>query len=192
MSTSLRVASSKSASGTTSVAMPRSPAMMPLNGSRRAMAWRRLELRRLGRAARRRAVRQQAMARGATALSSTNQHARWLVCRGGRADPALGHARLGVLPLRQRLPGHRVLAAILGLRPHPGAAVLPVEGWILAVIGIDHTLGSARLRLSLSPRWARSLAWSGPCSPSGSRRCRSYRNPSSTSSSEAFTRPPPR
>jgi hypothetical protein len=32
-----------------------------------------------------------------------------------------------------------------------GAAVLPVEGWILAVIGIDHTLGSARLRL-LSPR----------------------------------------
>jgi D-alanyl-lipoteichoic acid acyltransferase DltB (MBOAT superfamily) len=54
-----------------------------------------------------------------------------------------------------------LLAAILGLRPHPGAAVLPVEGWILAVIGIDHTLGSARLRLSLSPRWARSLAWSG-------------------------------
>jgi len=47
------------------------------------------------------------------------------------------------------------------VRPHPGAAVLPVEGWILAVIGIDHTLGSARLRLSLSPRWARSLAWSG-------------------------------
>jgi hypothetical protein len=39
--------------------------------------------------------------------------------------------------------------------------VLPVEGWILAVIGIDHTLGSARLRLSLSPWWARSLAWSG-------------------------------
>jgi hypothetical protein len=28
-------------------------------------------------------------------------------------------------------------------------------------IGIDHTLGSVRLRLSLSPRWARSLAWSG-------------------------------
>ena len=40
-----------------------------------------------------------------------------------------------------------VLAAILGLGPHPGAAVLPVEGWILAVIGIDHTLGSAPLRL---------------------------------------------
>jgi hypothetical protein len=54
-----------------------------------------------------------------------------------------------------------VLTAILGLRPHPGAALLPVEGWILAVIGIDHTLGSARLRLSRSPRWVRSLAWSG-------------------------------
>jgi alginate O-acetyltransferase complex protein AlgI len=54
-----------------------------------------------------------------------------------------------------------VLAALLGLRPHPGAAVLPLEGCILAVIGIDHTLGSARLSLSLSPRWARALAWSG-------------------------------
>ena len=54
-----------------------------------------------------------------------------------------------------------VLAAILGLRPHPGAAVLPVEGLILAVIGIDHTLGSVRLRLSRSPRWAGALAWSG-------------------------------
>jgi KUP system potassium uptake protein len=54
-----------------------------------------------------------------------------------------------------------VLAAILGLRPHPGAVVLLVEGCILAIIGIDHTLGSARLRLSLSARWARALAWSG-------------------------------
>jgi D-alanyl-lipoteichoic acid acyltransferase DltB (MBOAT superfamily) len=54
-----------------------------------------------------------------------------------------------------------VLAAIIGLRPHPGAAVLPVEGRILAIVGIDHILGSARLRLSLSPRWARALSWSG-------------------------------
>jgi alginate O-acetyltransferase complex protein AlgI len=54
-----------------------------------------------------------------------------------------------------------VLAAILGLWPHPGIAVLPVEGWILAVIGIDHALGSARLRLSPSPRWTRALAWGG-------------------------------
>ena len=54
-----------------------------------------------------------------------------------------------------------VLAAILGLRPHPGGGVLPVEGCILAIIAIDHTLGSARLGLSLSPRWARALAWSG-------------------------------
>jgi D-alanyl-lipoteichoic acid acyltransferase DltB (MBOAT superfamily) len=54
-----------------------------------------------------------------------------------------------------------VLAAILGLQPHPGAGVLPVEGCILAIIGIDHTLGSARLRLSLLPRWAGALAWSG-------------------------------
>jgi hypothetical protein len=54
-----------------------------------------------------------------------------------------------------------VLMAIVGLQPHPGAGVLPVEGWILAIIGIDHTLGSARLKPSLSPRWARALAWSG-------------------------------
>jgi hypothetical protein len=54
-----------------------------------------------------------------------------------------------------------VVAAILGLRPHPGAGVFPVEGCILANIGIDHALGSARLKLSLSPRWARALAWSG-------------------------------
>jgi alginate O-acetyltransferase complex protein AlgI len=54
-----------------------------------------------------------------------------------------------------------VLAAILRLRPHPGVAVLPVEGCILAVIGIDHMLGNARLRLSLSPRWGRALAWGG-------------------------------
>jgi D-alanyl-lipoteichoic acid acyltransferase DltB (MBOAT superfamily) len=54
-----------------------------------------------------------------------------------------------------------VVAAILGLQSHPGATVLAVEGYILAIIAIDHTLGSARLRLSLSPGWARALAWSG-------------------------------
>ena len=54
-----------------------------------------------------------------------------------------------------------VLAAIFGLRPHPGLAVFPVEGCILAIIAIDHTLGSARLKISLSPRWASALAWSG-------------------------------
>jgi hypothetical protein len=54
-----------------------------------------------------------------------------------------------------------VIAAILGLRPHPGMAVLPVEGCILPVIGIDHTLRGARLRLSMPPRWTRMLAWSG-------------------------------
>jgi alginate O-acetyltransferase complex protein AlgI len=54
-----------------------------------------------------------------------------------------------------------VLAAIFGLRPHPGLAMIPVEGCILAIIAIDHTLGSARLRLSLSPRWASAVTWSG-------------------------------
>jgi alginate O-acetyltransferase complex protein AlgI len=54
-----------------------------------------------------------------------------------------------------------VVAAILGLQSHPGATVLAVEGYILAIIAIDHTLGSARLRLSLSLGWARALAWSG-------------------------------
>ena len=54
-----------------------------------------------------------------------------------------------------------VVAAILGLRPHPGMVVLPVEGCILGVIAIDHTLSGARSRLSLPPRWVRALAWSG-------------------------------
>jgi alginate O-acetyltransferase complex protein AlgI len=54
-----------------------------------------------------------------------------------------------------------VLAAIFGLRDHPGLPVLPVEGCILAIIAIDHLLGSTRLRLSLSPRWAGAFAWSG-------------------------------
>jgi alginate O-acetyltransferase complex protein AlgI len=54
-----------------------------------------------------------------------------------------------------------VLAAIFGLRSHPGLPVLPVEGCILAIIAIDHLLGSTRLRLSLSPRWAGAFAWSG-------------------------------
>jgi hypothetical protein len=56
---------------------------------------------------------------------------------------------------------NEAVAAILGLWPHPGMAVLPVEGCILAVIGIDHTLRATRLRLSLSTGWARALAWSG-------------------------------
>jgi hypothetical protein len=34
----------------------------------------------------------------------------------------------------------------------PGRGGLPVEGCILAIIAIDHTLGSARFGLSLSPR----------------------------------------
>ncbi len=54
-----------------------------------------------------------------------------------------------------------LLAAIFGLRAHPGLPVLPVEGCILAIIAIDHLLGSTRLRLSLSPRWAGAFAWSG-------------------------------
>ena len=164
------------------------------DAARRTMARRRLELRGLGRAARNWAVCQQAVARGGAAPPDADRRARRLAYRGARPDPALGHARLGVLRCDSAAQATEVLAAILGLRPHPGAAVLPVEGCILAIIGIDHTLGSARLRLSLSPRWARTLAWSGPerCSPSDSRRCRSYRNRSSTSSSEAFTRPPPR
>jgi D-alanyl-lipoteichoic acid acyltransferase DltB (MBOAT superfamily) len=54
-----------------------------------------------------------------------------------------------------------VVAGILSVRPHPGLPVLPVEGCILAVIAIDHTLASARVKLSLSPRWAGALAWGG-------------------------------
>jgi D-alanyl-lipoteichoic acid acyltransferase DltB (MBOAT superfamily) len=87
--------------------------------------------------------------------------------RGGRHIAALVLTQLWVMlawvffRCDSAAQATEVFAAILGLRPHPGAVVLPVEGCILAIIGIDHTLGSARLRLSLSARWARALAWSG-------------------------------
>src|SRR5712691_11787424 len=33
-----------------------------------------------------------------------------------------------------------VLGSIIGLRSHPGAAVTPLELWIVLIIAIDHTL----------------------------------------------------
>jgi alginate O-acetyltransferase complex protein AlgI len=54
-----------------------------------------------------------------------------------------------------------VIAAILGLLPHSGSAVVPVEGYVLVLIAIDHAIGSAHVTLSLSPNWTRALAWSG-------------------------------
>jgi alginate O-acetyltransferase complex protein AlgI len=54
-----------------------------------------------------------------------------------------------------------VLGSIIGLHTHPGAAVIPLELWIMLIIAIDHTLGSGVWRMSISHRWARPLSWSG-------------------------------
>jgi alginate O-acetyltransferase complex protein AlgI len=54
-----------------------------------------------------------------------------------------------------------VLGSIVGLHPHPGAAIVPLEPWIVLIIAIDHTLGSGALRWSIPRRWARALSWGG-------------------------------
>jgi alginate O-acetyltransferase complex protein AlgI len=54
-----------------------------------------------------------------------------------------------------------VLAAITGLRPHQGAPVPALEGYILAVIAIDHTLGNIRLKVNLPLKWVPIIAWGG-------------------------------
>jgi hypothetical protein len=54
-----------------------------------------------------------------------------------------------------------LLARILGLRPHPGAAIAPLELWIVAIVAIDHTLGSGAWRLQIPRHWARAVAWGG-------------------------------
>jgi len=54
-----------------------------------------------------------------------------------------------------------VLGGIVGLHPHPGAAIVPLEPWIVLIIAIDHTLGSGALRWSIPRGWARALSWGG-------------------------------
>ncbi len=54
-----------------------------------------------------------------------------------------------------------VLGSIIGLHSHPGAAVIPLELWIVLIIAIDHTLGSGTWRRSVSREWAQILSWSG-------------------------------
>jgi alginate O-acetyltransferase complex protein AlgI len=54
-----------------------------------------------------------------------------------------------------------VLTAIFGLRPHPGATIMPAEGYVLAVVAIDHAIGSARLRSLGRVRRAQPLVWGG-------------------------------
>ena len=54
-----------------------------------------------------------------------------------------------------------LLAGILGLRPHPGAAIPPLEVWIVVIIAIDHTFGSGAWRLHIPRHWARAVAWGG-------------------------------
>ena len=54
-----------------------------------------------------------------------------------------------------------VLGSIVGLHAHPGAAIIPLELWVVLIIVIDHTLGSAAWRISVSREWARLLSWSG-------------------------------
>src|SRR6266446_2786104 len=54
-----------------------------------------------------------------------------------------------------------VLGSIVGVHAHPGAAIVPLEPWILLIIAIDHTLGSGALRWSIPRGWARALSWGG-------------------------------
>lgn len=54
-----------------------------------------------------------------------------------------------------------LLGSIIGLHPHPGAAIIPLELWILLIIAIDHTLGGGVQRMSISREWARTLSWGG-------------------------------
>jgi len=54
-----------------------------------------------------------------------------------------------------------LLASILGLRLHPGAAIAPLEVLIAAIIAIDHTFGSGVWRLHIPRHWARAVAWGG-------------------------------
>jgi D-alanyl-lipoteichoic acid acyltransferase DltB (MBOAT superfamily) len=55
----------------------------------------------------------------------------------------------------------KVLGSIIGLLSHPGAAITPLEPWIILIIAIDHTLGSGARRILVSREWARILSWSG-------------------------------
>jgi len=54
-----------------------------------------------------------------------------------------------------------VLGSIVGVHAHPGAAIVPLEPWIVLIIAIDHTLGSGALRWSIPRGWARALSWGG-------------------------------
>jgi D-alanyl-lipoteichoic acid acyltransferase DltB (MBOAT superfamily) len=54
-----------------------------------------------------------------------------------------------------------VLASIAGLHAHPGAAIFPLEAWIVLIIAIDHTLGSGAFRWPIPRGWARALSWAG-------------------------------
>jgi alginate O-acetyltransferase complex protein AlgI len=54
-----------------------------------------------------------------------------------------------------------VLSSIIGLHVHPGAAIIPLELWIILIIAIDHTLGGGVWRMAMARRWARTLSWSG-------------------------------
>jgi alginate O-acetyltransferase complex protein AlgI len=54
-----------------------------------------------------------------------------------------------------------VLGSIVGLHRHPGAAIVPLEPWIVLIIAIDHTLGRGALRWSIPRGWARALSWGG-------------------------------
>jgi D-alanyl-lipoteichoic acid acyltransferase DltB (MBOAT superfamily) len=54
-----------------------------------------------------------------------------------------------------------VLGSIIGIYPHPGLAIAPVELCIVLIIAIDHALGSGGLRWSVPRQWAQALSWGG-------------------------------
>jgi alginate O-acetyltransferase complex protein AlgI len=54
-----------------------------------------------------------------------------------------------------------VLGSIIGIYPHPGLAIAPVEPCIMLIIAIDHALGSGGLQWPVARQWAQALSWGG-------------------------------
>ena len=62
-------------------------------------------------------------------------------------DAAMDDDRLVFFRCDSIAEASNVLGSGVGLHPHPGVAVAPLELWILLIMAIDHVLGSGALRL---------------------------------------------
>ena len=76
-------------------------------------------------------------------------------------DAAMDDDRLVFFRCDSIAEASNVLGSGVGLHPHPGVAVAPLELWILLIIAIDHVLGSGALRCAISGERARALSWDG-------------------------------